>query len=205
VKPRTLVGVNGKSLDLDYFVEWRQYLWSPLLLSILSRRHFKDKKVLEIGTRYGKMACLFALLGAEVVAIDIVDSYLESAREEARKWNVSDKIEFLAYTGNLQEIPYADFDYVFTKSVLVVVPDLSSFLKDIKSKLAPSGELIALENLKGGRLLRLVRNTIIHRTWNVQETFYAVDDAFVERFRQVFPSVTRKDRLGLVASITAVV
>ncbi len=59
---------------LDYFVEWGGRAWQRPMEQAFQDfigKDLHDQQVLEIGTRYGKMACLFALLGAKVIGLDM--------------------------------------------------------------------------------------------------------------------------------------
>jgi len=154
------MGVRLDSLDLGYFVEWGGRGWERLLRRAIDALQdpggIEGKSVLEVGPRYGKMAVLFALLGARVTAVDVSEVSLAVAREEARRWNVED-IDFIAYDGNLDIFPDGAFDIVFTKSVLVVVPNLEAFLLSINRKLKPGGRVVFLENGRGGALLHAMR------------------------------------------------
>lgn len=119
------------------------------------------------------MAVLFSLLGAKVTAIDINEQALGVARDEAKKWNVSN-VNFMAYDGDLDMFPDESFDIIFTKSVLVVVPNLEIFLQKISKKLRPSGRVVFLENGKGDVLLHALR-AIRHRKWDYQYVNYFTD------------------------------
>jgi len=147
--------------QLKYFAEWGGGAWRSLLetavCEVLKDDGLEGANLLEIGTRYGKLACFFSLMGSRVTAVDICAQPLVAAREEARKWNVQP--QFLKYDGDLDVFPDGSFDVIFTKSVLVVVPDLDLFLRKISAKLRPGGRIIFLENRKGGclHILRYLR------------------------------------------------
>ena len=69
------------SRNLGYLVEWGGRNWETLLRSAI--RDLQEEgaldgtDLLEVGTRYGKMAILFALMGAQVTGIDISEQYLK--------------------------------------------------------------------------------------------------------------------------------
>lgn len=55
---------------LGYFMEWGSKGWQKLMTHAIEHflgTNLRGLQVLDIGTRYGKMACLFSLLGAEVM------------------------------------------------------------------------------------------------------------------------------------------
>ena len=65
---------SSTDLDLQYFAEWGGRVSVSLLqtaIEALSRDDdLRGADLLEVGTRHGKMAVLFALLGANVTGID---------------------------------------------------------------------------------------------------------------------------------------
>ena len=66
--------------------------------------------VLDIGTRYGKMACLFALLGGKVIGSDLSRSTLSIAQREATQWNVTGKVVFLLGKADLSSFKDNSFN-----------------------------------------------------------------------------------------------
>jgi ubiquinone/menaquinone biosynthesis C-methylase UbiE len=153
--------------DLAYFTEWGGRSWKMLVAEAIAELEksggLNGRELLDVGTRFGKMAVLFSLLGAKVTGVDISEQSLSIAKEEARKWDVSN-IDFIAYDGDLDIFPDASFDIVFTKSVLVVLPDLETFLRKLSKKLRPGGRFVFLENGKGNLLLHALRR-VRHRRW----------------------------------------
>jgi len=160
---------------LDYFVEWGGKGWQYLMTYAFKHfigRDLRGQHVLEIGTRYGKMACLFALLGAKVVGFDISKRALEMAQEEATKLKIEGKTLFVQGGGDLASVSANAFDMVFSKSVLVLVPDMVRFLEEVKEKLKPGGKIVFLENAKGPwwvHLLRTFRNGKWSYKWSYNE------------------------------------
>jgi SAM-dependent methyltransferase len=160
--------------NLGYFVEWGGRPWTRLTAFALREFTGTDlagQRVLEIGTRYGKMACLFALLGADVVGVDISSKALEVARAEVDRWGVADRVTLVQYSGNLDLFARESFDIVFSKSVLVLVKPLDSFLAQIGPLLKPDGKIVFIENGKGNRLLHAVRR-LRHRSWDYTRADY---------------------------------
>ncbi len=198
--------VAGAELDLSYFVEWRGRLWAPAVEYLLQDpTRFVGKKVMELGCRHGRMSCLFGLLGASVVGVELSDVSLENARDEARRWNLEERVSFTSYDGDPANLPAGDFDYVFTKSVLVVVSDLEAFLSTLATKMKSGGELMVAENLTGGRALRLARRLVTYtRHSDLKDRFEGVDDRFVTRMNGAFNVVGMQTYYGSVAAIRAV-
>ncbi|RPH74570.1 class I SAM-dependent methyltransferase [bacterium] len=146
--------------ELKYFCEWGKPAWRRLCaiaITDFAGVDLRGKRLLEIGFRSGRMSCLFALLGAQVTAIDINGDFLAEAKLEASKWKVTDRIEFMIYNGDLAFLQDEAFDIVFTKSVLVLVPHLESYLFEINRKLKPDGKVIFIENARGDFLYHFLR------------------------------------------------
>lgn len=186
---------------LDYFMEWGAKAWQHLMSHAIERflgGDLQGQQVLEIGTRYGKMACLFTLLGAKVIGLDVNKKALSIAREEARKWNITDRVAFVHGKGDLSIFNDNSFDVIFSKSVLVVVPDLARFLKEVNAKLKPGGKIVFLENEKGPWFIHLLRTFRHYRKWDYTKARYftaqevrVVCDIFDEVVvrRRTFPPV----------------
>jgi SAM-dependent methyltransferase len=174
-----------ESLDeLGYFTEWGGRPWESLVKSgvqyLSPDQRLDGLKVLEIGTRFGKMALLFSLLGADVTGIDLSKKAIGAAQEQTTQWRQAHagKLpegattpKFLVYDGNLDVFPDASFDVVFTKSVLVVVPELPQFLAQIARKLRSRGRVIFIENARGSALLHRLR-AVRHRKWDYRQAHY---------------------------------
>ncbi len=151
------------------------------------------------------MSCFFALLGAQVRGVDIDEAALEKAEVEAKRWKVEDRLIFQGYGGDPGEISGEDYDFVFTKSVLVVVPQLKSFLARLGDKVRVGGELLAVENLEGNAALNFFRRTVIHRRWNsFEQKFWGVDEDFTSAFAPTFTVAEQKNFFWLVAAIRAI-
>jgi SAM-dependent methyltransferase len=145
------------------------------------------------------MSCLFGLLGAEVTGVELPNVSLTMARKEVERWNLVDRVTLVNYSGNPADIPGHEYDFIFTKSVLVVIPYLESFVREVSKKMKSGGEFIAAENLKGGHMLRLIRY-LLHPKWQRQ---YGVDSHFIDVFNRVFKDVQVRRYWGLVAAIRA--
>jgi SAM-dependent methyltransferase len=201
---------TGEMLDLDYFVQWHTWLWKPAVRFVLGDlRRFAGRKVLELGCRDGKMVSLFALLGANVTGLELPGQSLRAAELEARKWKVEDRVQLRHYSGDLSVLPENAYDYVFSKSVLVVVPHLSGFAKAISHILRPGGSLLAVENLHRGTALRRIRlqTAQLLSTGRFEKDPYAgfrgVTPAFLETLGHSFDVVSYRESFRLVAAIEA--
>ena len=73
-------------------------------------------KILEIGSRFGRMASLFGLLGVtRVVGVDIIEEYVDAANREALKWGVETEL----HSRNMLDLwvfPNETFGLAFTKT-----------------------------------------------------------------------------------------
>lgn len=165
--------------ELRYFVEWGGTSWEWMVRYAIENfigLEMFSKEFLEVGTRRGKMACLFGLLGAKTTGLDIKESFLPLAKEEARRWAVEDKVQFLLYDGNLDKIlPDKKFDLIFTKSVLFALgKSLEPFLNSMESKLKPGGKVVFIENGRGNFLVHAMRR-IRHRDWDYRKARFFTD------------------------------
>ena len=166
--------MNSVENNLAYFTEWGGRNWVDLAKLAVSELQkddgLKGAELLDVGSRYGKMAVFFSLIGAKVTGIDICEEFVLAAREEAKKWNAPN-VNFIQYNGNWDMIPDESFDIVFTKSVLVMVPDLEDLLRNIAKKLRPNGRVAFLENGKGDPLFHMLRR-ITRRKFNWRRRTY---------------------------------
>ncbi len=169
----TIVTPAGQSLSLEYFVGWG----GPPVIQ-LAKRVFEilgtdltSRRVLDVGFGHGQMSCLFALLGAQVVAIDTHDITMPEAVAEAKRWGVSERIEFTRYSGDPGEIQQTHFDIAFTKSVLLLIPELELFLRALSTKLRPQGQVAFIEN-GFHNPLEILGRRIVHRLRRNQDGYY---------------------------------
>jgi hypothetical protein len=142
------------------------------------------------------MSCLFGLLGATVVGVDLPHVSLNEAWSEVDRWNLQGRVSFHTYDGSPGHIPGGDYDYIFTKSVLVVIPELEDFLAGLAVKMTPNGELLAVENMVGGRLLSLIR-------WWRGYMLSGVDNDFLCMVNRVLTVTELKTYYGSVAAVRA--
>jgi SAM-dependent methyltransferase len=173
--------------DLGYFAAWGGRSWRGLLETALrdfTGTDLRGSRALEIGFGGGRLSCLLALLGAEVTGVELDERKLEAARREASTWDVSQNVRFLAYDGDLDALEIGRFNLVFTKSVLVVVPDLAGYLGQLKRKLELHGKAIFLENGIGSLPVRLLR-PLRHRGWNHRTVTYLTERE-IGMVRQIF-------------------
>jgi SAM-dependent methyltransferase len=201
----TALAEQTKALKLRDCIEWRPWLWTkPVDWALDDRSRFRGKRVLDLGCRYGRMTCYFAALGAVVDGVDIQENSLQKARELADELGLAKQVNFWRYSGNALDLPQGQYDFIFTKSVLVVMGSLENSLQGIAQSLKPDGEYLAIENLAGGSLLALLREKILHRRWrNFDETFRGLNETALSKFASRFESVSHRRYWGLVIAIRA--
>jgi SAM-dependent methyltransferase len=193
------------ALDLRECIEWRSWLWTkPVAWVLDDRSRFRGKRLLDLGCRYGRMTCYFASLGALVDGVDIAEGSLQKARELAGELGLAKQVNFWRYSGNALELPHGEYDFVFTKSVLVVMGTLENSLQGIAQALKPDGEYLAVENLAGGSLLAFLREKIVHRRWRTfDKTFRGMNGITISKFASNFQIVSHRRYWGLVIAIRA--
>lgn len=192
--------------SLRYCVEWRPYLWlRPLEHALGDPARFAGKRVLDLGCRFGKMACWFAAQGAIVDGVDISKEAIKVANAEKSKWRIANNfLSFRVFDGNLANLPPEQYDFVFTKSVLaVLVGDPVQFLSHVPALLNRGGHYLAVENAAAGFPVSLARRWL-HRRWNSSgKKFHAIDDSLLALFRSNFGDVSYRKYWGLVLAIQA--
>ncbi len=181
--------------DLRGFTEWGGRPWEEMVEAALQEiGDLTDLRVLEIGSRSGRMATLFAMRGATVVGIDIARDFEGAATAEASRRGVADRVRFHVDDGRLSSVYGEQFDVVFTKSVLVVIPDRPEYLHRIRDVLRPGGRLVAIENGRGGlvaAMLRRARRT----TWDHRTIAYLADRDIEELSTTFTPILIRRRRM----------
>ena len=100
----------------------------------------RDQRILDLATGPGVLAVPFALQGAEVVALDIAENQIQTAREYARKAGVT--LKFLVADGVSSGLPAASFDVV-SASMCLHYFDRAEIIREIKRLLRPGGVLLA--------------------------------------------------------------
>lgn len=173
---------------LDYFTEWGKGAWARLVRSGIEGYLGGDLSGLNIlgfGARYGRMSCLFALLGARVTGIDIHEGCLKKARAEARAFGVASQTEFIQYDGNLESFAQGAYDVVFSKSVLVLVKNMPAAVRGLRRLLRDKGRFVFIENGLGGPFLRLARRLKHRGKWDYSQVRF-ITPKEIELFRSEF-------------------
>jgi len=157
---------TGEALErLDYALEWRPWLWrKPAARVLCPFERFRGKRVLEFGHRYGRFSCLLAAAGADVTGIELDEVSMEPAREEAKRWGVESRTNFLTYDGDYANLPPGKFDFIVSKSALVMTDRriLADLFSALHERLAPGGVGLFVENCNN-RVLQMIRRYFVHR------------------------------------------
>lgn len=132
----------------DDVVEWGGSTWrNQLERGLAWLGNVDGQRVLDVGTRNGRMATWLALSGARVVGVDISDDAMDEARRYASVHGVSERTTFATYSGVPADLP-GGFDVVFAKSVAVLM-EIEEAVAGFADALAPEGRLLLVENARG--------------------------------------------------------
>jgi len=163
---RVVCVADGREVDLDYFVEWRPYLWArPVARALELLGDLRGMRVLEVGGRYGRMAVLFGLLGAQVTMVERDGQ--ARARAKVATWGVAHRVRLIRTDGSLHEIAGEWFDVLSNESVLYGVADLGSFIDGLGAHLVDSGKAAFVENVCGGAARQWLQLCVFRR-WRSQ-------------------------------------
>lgn len=109
-----------------------------------------DCRVLDIGCGIGGADLVLAgEFAALVTGLDIEQPLIDSARANAERAGLSDRIEYVRADPGPLPFPSASFDHVFTHAALIHVPDKPFMFSEINRVLRPGGRLLAYDWLKG--------------------------------------------------------
>lgn len=192
---------DGRAVDLRYFVEWRPYLWlKPVQAALAFLGDLRGKCVLEIGGRSGRMASLFALLGASVTMLE--KGSCDGAIAETHKWGVASRVRAIVTQGGFSEVRDQSFDVIFTKSVLWSIEDLAELLDQVCPLLAEGGQVAFLENARGGTVLDWLRRRVFHRRdFTYRHYYHGIRPSQLGLFRERFADVRASRHRWLVYQI----
>jgi SAM-dependent methyltransferase len=182
-------------MDLASAVTWRRWLWlRPTDWAIADRQQFCGKRLLEIGCRTGEMSAFFSGLGCEVDGVDIDATAIDRARDRFPGINFSVCRDLSSLSKK--------YDYVFTKSVLVILGDPGAAVRTLAGLLNASGQYIAVENRKGIGVTLSCLFRRGHRR-SLGSEFHPVDGRTLEALRDHFATVATFTQYGMVTAIRA--
>jgi ubiquinone/menaquinone biosynthesis C-methylase UbiE len=110
-------------------------------------------RVLDVGCGPGTFAALAADAGAEVVAVDVSAGVIETAKAQAARLGLAERISF--ETASLLDLPFeaAQFDLVWASMVIHHIEDPVAAMTELGRVLKPGGRIAIRE---GGLPLRLL-------------------------------------------------
>lgn len=145
------------------------------------------------------MACYFASIGARVTAADNVGGCLEETAETAARFALP--VHCLHFSGDYNDLP-SGFDFVFTKSALVMTGQAETRASQIPRLLRPGGEYIGIENLQGGALAQKIRHHYHHDpTWSSR--FSPITADVISTLREGFTNLEMRHFFGPVVALRA--
>ncbi|KKM13217.1 hypothetical protein LCGC14_1718480 [marine sediment metagenome] len=127
--------INPVEVDPRLFFEASTSPENRFIMQCLGDVH--GKRVLDLGCGYGESAVYFALMGADVTAVDISEGMVKALLEVASANGIS--IE--ARTMNAMDLDYPDgsFDIVYAANILHHV-EPEAALKEMRRVLRPGGK-----------------------------------------------------------------
>lgn len=111
---------------------------TSLMLGALQKRVRPGLRVLDLGTGSGILAIPAAMLGAEVVALDISDVAVEVARGNVEANGVAEQIS--VDQGSIERVAGRQFDLILANIIASVLIDLAAALA---AALTPGAEVLA--------------------------------------------------------------
>lgn len=136
----------------ESFVAGLEWMWGEGFLSpggpaevaeILKGVDLTGKHVLDIGCGIGGIDVLFVKEhgAAHVTGIDVAASLIERANETALRAGIADQVTFELVSPGLLPFPDRTFDVVFSKDVMIHIPDKKSIYQEIFRVLKVGGQL----------------------------------------------------------------
>lgn len=129
----------------------------------------EDLKVLDFACGSGENGIYAATCGANVLGIDISPEGVENATNNAKKFNLSDKCEFIEMDGEEMTFDNNTFDIAVEYGALHHV-DLDKALSELARVIKPEGKMMCLEAMRHNPLIHNYRKKTPHlRTeWEVE-------------------------------------
>ena len=156
-----MTGTEQKSQYNETFANALQWLWGDGFLApggpedvaaLMSDIDAKGRDVLDIGCGLGVITVMLAdTYGAKsVIGIDVEQHLIDHSSQRAAKAGVADRVSFKLVEPGPLPFDDASLDIVFSKDVIVHIPDKQGFYKDILRVLKPDGVLVGSDWLRGG-------------------------------------------------------
>lgn len=131
-------------LSREYFldIERRRYELQPHIPHVLSRIHWRGKRVLEIGTGVGTDARLIINNGGLYTGINIDQGSTEATSRALRVFSLSGRV--LRQNATSLDFPDDHFDVVYSFGVLHHIPEAEKAVAEIHRVLKPGGKLLLM-------------------------------------------------------------
>ncbi|MFK7925468.1 MAG: class I SAM-dependent methyltransferase [Bacteroidia bacterium] len=136
----------------DHLVEARKYWWNEDYLALLAQRlDIADcQNMADIGCGRGLMSFNFSPFlppGANVHGLDIEETHLKKARQQARNKKQRSDIDFAFTQGNANALPFEteQMDFTLCQTLLIHVEDPMSVLMEMKRITREDGWVVAIE------------------------------------------------------------
>jgi SAM-dependent methyltransferase len=105
----------------------------------------RGKRLLDVGAGLGESSVYFALLGAEVTAVDLSAGMVDCAVALAKLYGV--EIQGVVQSGEELDVPENYYDIVYTANTIHHVTDKERFFRQIRRALKPGGRFYSFDPL----------------------------------------------------------
>ena len=145
----------------DRSVPWLPYLGFPAYVQCMldAAGPVSGKRVLDLGTGTGFVACLAAANGAQVDAVDVSEASLTVAQWRADVSGLGDRIRFHAMAGETLDFPDGCFDTILGAFVLHHL-HLPAAAPELRRVLRPGGRAAFIETCGDSALLMAARRLV---------------------------------------------
>ena len=141
------VGTRGFFDDLEAY----RYDKLRYLPEVVDFSAFRGKKILEIGCGIGTDLVRFAQGGAEVTGVDLSETAIDLAKQNAALHSVP--ANMIVGNGEALDFPDATFDVVYAHGVLQYTADIQKIIDEIHRVLKPGGTFISMVYNRKGWLM----------------------------------------------------
>jgi ubiquinone/menaquinone biosynthesis C-methylase UbiE len=109
-----------------------------------------DSKILDIGTGYGTMACILAIIGFNVLTGQPKELEHPPWEEYAKAVGVDDKIEYQHIKAEKLPFPSESFDGIFMLITLPYIQNKKVALNECLRVIKPKGLIVSIEDNESG-------------------------------------------------------